>query len=112
VRQVYNIVPKYAGRTQRLSPLPLTRVVAVDCDGTLDVRGCLNERVRDYCVAMREDGWTLILWSAAGEQHARQTAERHGVVGLFDLICGKPGIIVDDLGWDWTQNTQVIRAFE
>jgi hydroxymethylpyrimidine pyrophosphatase-like HAD family hydrolase len=89
---------------------PPARVIAVDVDGTLQHRGHANNRLIKWCQEMKADGFTLMLWSARGEVHARNYAELFGVLDLFDLICSKPGYIVDDQGWGWIKYTRVIRS--
>ena len=51
----------------------------------------------------------MMLWSSRGEAHARKYAELFGVMDVFDMICSKPGYIVDDQGWGWIKYTRVIR---
>lgn len=83
-----------------------TRCVCIDIDDTLIVDGKLNRKVVRYAQQKREDGFDLVLWSARGRHYAESTAERYGLVGLFDAIIGKPGYIVDDMGWSWTKYTR------
>ena len=93
----------------RKQPLPPPRVIAVDVDGTLIVNGGINARVVSYCQAKHADGWTLLLWSTRGEQHARKAAQEAGIAHLFEHILSKPGHIVDDKGWTWVRFTKIVR---
>ena len=94
----------------RRQKYPPPRVIAIDVDGTLQQRGSPNKRLIEWCKERKADGFTLILWSARGEVYARNYAELFGVLDLFDLICSKPGYIVDDQGWGWIKYTRVIRS--
>lgn len=95
-------------KTQKFRP---PKVVAVDVDGTLQIRGEPNEKLIEWCREKRADGFSLMLWSSRGEVNARHYAELFGVVDLFDVICSKPGYIVDDKGWRWTQYTRIVGRF-
>ena len=81
---------------------------AVDVDGTLHNNGVASQQVIDWCERRVADGFSLMLWSARGEAHARQAAELFGVAHLFDHIVAKPSYLVDDLGWSWIKYTQVV----
>ena len=94
----------------RRQKYPPARVIAIDVDGTLQHRGSPNNRLIEWCKERKADGFTLMLWSARGEAHARKYAELFEVLDLFDLICSKPGYIVDDQGWGWIKYTRVIRS--
>ena len=86
------------------------KVIAVDVDGTLQVKGSPNLRLISWCEERKKEGFFLMLWSARGEAHARKHAEAFGVVDLFDLILSKPGYIVDDQGWGWVRYTKVVKS--
>jgi phosphoglycolate phosphatase-like HAD superfamily hydrolase len=58
------------------------------------------------------EGFDLMLWSARGRQHCLRAVEEFGLDGLFDVITGKPGYIVDDKGWAWIKFTKVVTNFE
>jgi hypothetical protein len=90
---------------------PPSRTIAVDVDGTLLVNGRLNARLIEFCRAQRARGFSIMLWSARGKAYAQAVAERFEIVDLFDDIVGKPGYIVDDLGWTWIKFTRVVRSF-
>lgn len=81
------------------------KVIAVDVDGTL------NPRLIEWLRGQKTKGFKLMLWSSGGEEHAMDAAVRFGAVELFDLICSKPGYIIDDQGWGWIKYTKVIRRF-
>lgn len=91
-------------------PVPIkSGVIAIDVDGTLLLPDGLNERLVAWCRYQKEQGKTLLLWSARGEAYARKIAERLDVSELFDLIIGKPETIVDDKGWSWIRYSRVER---
>ncbi len=92
--------------------LPPTRCIAVDVDGTLIYSGRLNQRLADWCEAKKVAGWDVVLWSARGRKYAEKVAEKFGIVGTFTSIVGKPGYIVDDLGWQWVRGTKIVRRFD
>jgi hydroxymethylpyrimidine pyrophosphatase-like HAD family hydrolase len=83
------------------------KTIAVDVDGTLiNAFGDVNAPVVEFCRCKKAQGFFLILWSARGKRHAEAQAARCGVVELFDAILSKPGLIIDDKGWSWTQYTK------
>lgn len=87
------------------------RVIAVDVDETLIVRGSVNGILVSRLRTLRADGYQLILWSARGEAYSKNVAAACGVADLFDHIISKPGYLVDDQGWAWTRYTQVLPVF-
>lgn len=93
----------------RTSPPP-PRVIAVDVDGTLHTAGICNARLIAWCNQQKQVGFSLMLWSSRGEAHARRVADHCGVADLFDVICSKPGYVVDDKGWGWIKYTRVISS--
>ncbi len=87
---------------------PKQSVVTVDVDGTLLVDGRVNAKLVAWLKDRKAEGFELILWSAAGRQHAENAANFAGIAALFSAIISKPGFTVDDRGWDWTRTTKVI----
>ncbi len=89
------------------------QTVAVDVDGTLlKKNGEANLATVDWLRAAKAQGYTLFLWSARGEAHARRAAELCGVTELFCAILAKPGYILDDVGWTWIRFTRVIHSLD
>ena len=86
---------------------PKTRSIFVDVDGTLISRGKLNQAIVDYCRRMRFEGFDVVLWSARGRAHAENAAMKYGL-DFFTAVLGKPGYIIDDIGWSWINNTKVL----
>ncbi len=86
---------------------PKTRAIFVDVDGTLISHGRLNEAVVDYCQKVLRMDYDVVLWSARGRRYAEAVAKKHGL-DFFTAIIGKPGYIIDDLGWAWINNTKVL----
>ena len=90
--------------------LPPPRVIAVDVDGTLHMNGVSNTRLITWLAEQKAAGYSLMLWSLRGEQHARAIASQCKADHLFDLICSKPGYVIDDQGWQWIRETRVITS--
>ena len=88
------------------------RIVAVDIDGTLLEGGVINLRVMEWCKARKADGYEMILWSARGSAYAREIAAANALESTFDLIVGKPGLIVDDMGWTWAAHVPALHPNE
>lgn len=88
---------------------PPANSVFIDVDGTLVINGKINLGLLDWIKGRKEDGCEVVLWSARGRQHAEDLAEQWGVADVFDAIVSKPGYIVDDLGWTWTQYTRAMH---
>lgn len=88
--------------------LPLPKVLAVDVDGTLKTSGGeVRQGVLARVLTMKADGFKVMLWSMRGEDYTRRFADGNGIAELFDVICGKPGHIIDDAGWGWTKQTKL-----
>ncbi len=88
---------------------PTPKVIAVDVDGTLITNGVINEKLVRWCKKQSKLGFTMILWSSRGLQHALKAAELTGLSNTFDHVLSKPGIIVDDKGWGWVKYTKVLN---
>jgi hydroxymethylpyrimidine pyrophosphatase-like HAD family hydrolase len=88
------------------------KVIAVDVDGTLLIKGRLNTKLLSNIKAMVNDGCTAFLWSARGEDYARSFAEKHGIADMFTHILSKPGYAFDDMGWKWLRevNTDLCKT--
>lgn len=88
---------------------PPARCIAIDVDGTLIRRGVLNRPLVEWAKERKADGFDVLLWTARGRAHAERVAKAHGIEDAFTAILGKPGYLVDDLGWRWTRYTRVLR---
>ena len=86
-----------------------TKTIFVDVDGTLHRCGMLDFRLVEWCRGKKACGFTLILWSARGESHARTFAEYFKIEDIFKYIISKPEAVVDDQGWNWIKYTEVVR---
>ena len=84
------------------------KTIAIDVDGTLFIRGQVNEKLRTWCIEQKEAGYTLMLWSARGQDYAKQAAIDADMVDIFADIVSKPAYIVDDMGWTWIKYTKII----
>jgi len=87
---------------------PPQRVIAVDVDGTLIINGIVNEKLVNLCKKKKKEGFTMILWSAGGQNHAIKAAKLSGLNDVFDHIISKPGYIIDDMGWNLVKYTEII----
>lgn len=91
---------------------PPQKFIAIDIDGTLRFEdGTPNERLIEWCRKKKSEGFKLMLWSMAGEEYAKATAIEFQVLDVFDIICSKPGYIVDDQAWGWTKYSRLVTDF-
>jgi hypothetical protein len=88
---------------------PHGNAVFIDCDGVLVIGTTINATVRDWIKSQHSRGRTLILWSAQGELHARNTAHKAGITQCLHAIIPKPSLIIDDHPSQWLQWTQTIH---
>lgn len=88
---------------------PPNRCIAIDVDGTLIRNGRLNRKLADWAKDKKEEGFDVILWTARGRAHAERVAVEHELTGHFTAIVGKPGYIVDDVGWSWIKYVAVVK---
>jgi hydroxymethylpyrimidine pyrophosphatase-like HAD family hydrolase len=96
----------------KFQPLPPPRVIAVDVDGTLHIRGELQSSAVEFCRRKKSEGFDLFLWSSRGKDYAERFAATHGITDLFSAIISKPGHILDDQGWGWIRFTSVITRLD
>ena len=87
----------------------MTKVVAVDIDGTLWGRTGLNLALLTRLREVKAAGYQLMLWSARGTDYARAFESQHIEAGLFDVVIGKPAFVADDRGWDWVRHTRPLK---
>ena len=72
--------------------------VFVDVDMTLiDANGRVLDGAIESLQQLKDRGCHLFLWSTVGMEYARSTAQRLGIVPLFEGFCSKPDIIIDDM---------------
>jgi hydroxymethylpyrimidine pyrophosphatase-like HAD family hydrolase len=74
----------------------------------VDVDGTLGKPVIEW-IEKHSDDCRFVLWSARGEEYARNVADSLGISGLFEYVISKPGHIIDDKGWGWIRHTRVIK---
>lgn len=87
----------------------------VDVDGTLirhpfphcghkqdGKRPTLNQELVDAIRLYRDERplFRTVAWSANGERYARDILTSFGIISLFDVVIGKPGLFIDDT-FDW-----------
>lgn len=89
---------------------PKAKTICIDVDGTLIQNGRLNSRLADWAMEQKAAGFEVILWSAQGKSYAQGVAKKYKIEQNFTVIIGKPGYIVDDLGWGWTKYTRVLKG--
>lgn len=94
---------------KRKQKYPPSRCIGIDIDGTLVIRRKLDARIMKWIDQQRAAGFDVVLWSARGRGYAERVAEHYGITDRFTAIIGKPGYIIDDLGWGWIKFTRVIR---
>ena len=82
--------------------------VYIDVDNTPVVRGKPNQIIIDKIKRYHSEGCYLVLWSAAGEEHAREEAEKLGIQNLFRAILTKPETVIDDKGFNWAKYITVL----
>lgn len=82
--------------------------IFIDVDGTLIIHGEVNEPLVVWIERRFNDGYTLTLWSARGEQYAKEIAEQTKTTHFFKQIISKPSYIVDDQGWKWTRYVNTV----
>ena len=88
------------------SAYPCRRTLYVDVDGVLWIDGRVNEDLVAPLRELRSLGWTLVVWSSAGGDHAREVAD---AAGLGAVVClAKPDAVLDDAGWSWTMHKPVL----
>ena len=72
--------------------------VFIDVDLTLiDANGRLLEGAREACVALRDAGCHLFMWSSVGAEYCRKVAQLYNLTELFEGFTAKPDIVVDDM---------------
>lgn len=90
------------------SKYPKQKVIAVDVDDTLIINREPNLDLIEWLRVKKAEGYYLMLWSMRGRENAISAATTTNTHGLFHVVMSKPGYIVDDDGWGWTQHTEVI----
>lgn len=72
--------------------------IFVDVDLTLvDESGKLLDGAREALQRLRDEGYHLFLWSAAGADYCRQVAQLYDMTDFFEGFTAKPDIIIDDM---------------
>lgn len=91
------------------SSSPPRKVVAIDVDDVLISGGEVNGDVVEFARNMSARGFEVWVWSSEGQQEAVQAVERAEICDVVQCCLGKPGIIVEGEGWDWSRLVQVIN---
>jgi hydroxymethylpyrimidine pyrophosphatase-like HAD family hydrolase len=86
----------------------VNKAVYVDVDGTLLTGSTVNPLVVEMVRNYKADGFEIVIWSARGAVYARAAAEKAEIANIADAILTKPGLILDDQGWTWTQYSKAI----
>lgn len=72
--------------------------IFVDVDLTLvNARGELLPEAQEGLRKLIDRGCHLFLWSTNGAAYARKTAERYGLLTMFEGFAAKPDILIDDM---------------
>lgn len=85
-----------------------SRTIAIDVDNTLIRRGVINYPLIEWLRERRQHGSNLMLWSMRGRAYATQISADLKCPELFHVIASKPGYVVDDQGWNWIAESQII----
>ena len=93
---------------------PVNKIVYVDVDGTIILdSGEPNEPLIAFLRKLKTDkggNFEIILWSMAGEKHAREVASKFGITNLFSHILTKPSFMIDNSGKFWLNYTQLVTT--
>ena len=84
------------------------KTIYVDVDGTLISGNKINNKLIRYLKSLKEKH-ELILWSAAGEHHARDIAKHLKITKLFKHIISKPTTLIDDESINWIKKVKIIN---
>jgi len=87
---------------------PKRKVIAVDVDGTLIINGTANSKLVSWIKKKKKMGFEIYIWSARGKAHADFAVEFAKIENDVDAVISKPFYIVDDLGWSWIRETEVV----
>ena len=88
---------------------PRQKVIFVDVDDTLIINKKVNSDLCDWLILKYADGYQINVWSMAGQKHAEDAVDSSGIKHIVSNTLSKPGYIVDDMGWRWTQYTKAIQ---
>lgn len=91
---------------------PRARVIYVDVDGTLLLKGQWNLELVEWLKGKHAEGYEIVVWTSRGKAHAELAVEQTGLAGVVSAALAKPGVIVDDRGWGWRTFTRVCRSNE
>jgi hydroxymethylpyrimidine pyrophosphatase-like HAD family hydrolase len=84
------------------------KTIFVDIDGTLYRDGELDRKLIRWIKFKKGQGFVFNLWSARGKDYAEQFVSAFGLPYIFDAVLSKPGCIIDDRGWTWTEYVKQI----
>ena len=104
-------MPKSIKTLQREGPKRIfqhPKVICVDVDGTLIRNGQLNKDLVRWIIRMKKN-YSVYLWSMRGEEYCQSICRKFRLGKLFNKVISKPGLVVDDSGWNWISETRVIR---
>lgn len=84
--------------------------IYVDTDETIRVGGKPNNLLIGYLRRLRQlhPDYTIVLWSRAGQEHAKEVATELDLLDIFDYILAKPTWLFDDAGKRWGRNIEII----
>jgi len=98
-----------AKNTQQKYPPP--DVIYIDVDGTLLKCGKPDIKIVAWARKKYDQGFQLIVWSSRGAINATRAVHLAGIEDIVSFKLSKPGYIVDDKGWSWTEYTKQIDKF-
>ena len=92
-----------------MNKYPKPRVIYVDVDGTLLVKGKIVDPVVKWVRKQKAKGFELVVWSSRGKGHAERTVKAAGLNDCVSCCIAKPGYIVDDMRLSWLGYVAVIH---
>lgn len=87
-------------------------VVYIDVDGTLIIDDRVNRPLVKWARNQATQGKEIIVWSARGEENARNAVDLCGLNDIVSHTLSKPGYVVDDLGSQFTHYMNIIDVNE
>lgn len=87
---------------------PRPKVIFIDVDGTLVVKGKVNLPVVNWMKKQYAKGFEIIVWSSRGKEYVDRIVKEAEISHLVATI-SKPGYIVDDMRLSWLGYVAVIH---
>jgi len=88
---------------------PERKTIYVDVDGTLLIKDRINIKLVSYIKSKKREGYDINIWSMRGKKYAEKWMIRAGLKYDVTHCLSKPGMIIDDEGWNWIKNCRVTK---